>query len=156
FLDVVSSRDAADIYPALVTHWKDARRLVPGSKELATRLSDRSSWPRIDDFVQNMSYVDTVTYLTNDITVKGDRASMHGRLRSRSRHPLEGRAPAGAGIEGARHPPQRPLLLAPDRRFRPEHDLPGYRDLSYQRHHGEGRPGQHAREPRIARPFPGP
>lgn len=84
FLEVMAAGDAGDIYPSLVTHWKDSTRLVPGSRELATRLSDRDAWPRLPDFVQTMIYLDTMTYLPDDIMVKVDRAAMHASLESRA------------------------------------------------------------------------
>ena len=41
-----------------------------------TVLSDRQGWTQLPDFTQRMMYLDTVTYLPNDILVKVDRASM--------------------------------------------------------------------------------
>lgn len=73
------------IYRSLNSHWKEPASVVLGSREPPTTLSDKSRWANVGDFTQGMMYLDTVTYLPDDILTKVDRASMAVSL--------EGRAP---------------------------------------------------------------
>jgi asparagine synthase (glutamine-hydrolysing) len=57
--------------------------LLPGASELPIAISDRASWPRIDDYIERMMYFDQVSYLPDDILVKVDRASMAVSLEAR-------------------------------------------------------------------------
>ncbi len=50
--------------------------MVLGGSEPVTILTDRSRWAHVMDFHQQMMFLDTVTYLPDDILVKVDRASM--------------------------------------------------------------------------------
>jgi asparagine synthase (glutamine-hydrolysing) len=76
---------AEDLYARLVYHWRDAFSLVSGAETRTTALDAHDELARIDSFVQRMMYLDTVTYLPDDILVKVDRATMAVSL--------EGRAP---------------------------------------------------------------
>lgn len=71
------------MYKGLVSQWKHPETLVLGSEEPPTVLSDRQQWASLPKFTQRMMYLDTVTYLPNDILVKLDRASMGVSLESR-------------------------------------------------------------------------
>jgi asparagine synthase (glutamine-hydrolysing) len=64
------------MYTKLVSHWKEPEALVVGGSEPLTTLSDRQCWAQLPNFTQCMMYLDTVTYLPNDVLVKVDRASM--------------------------------------------------------------------------------
>ena len=81
--EVVGVRDAETMYLRLVSHWKSPSSVVPGSREPTTALTDRTQWPATEDFTERMMYLDTVTYLPNDILVKVDRAAMSVALESR-------------------------------------------------------------------------
>jgi asparagine synthase (glutamine-hydrolysing) len=72
-----------ELYYDLISHWKDPARIVIGAQEPATNLTDRSSWPLLASFIARMMYLDTVSYLPDDILVKVDRASMAVSLESR-------------------------------------------------------------------------
>jgi asparagine synthase (glutamine-hydrolysing) len=72
-----------ELYLNLVSHWKNPCFLVPGAVEPPTVLSDRKRWADLPDFVQRMMFLDTVTYLPDDILVKVDRASMGVSLECR-------------------------------------------------------------------------
>ena len=72
------------MYRELVSHWRQPEHVVLGAREPMTILSDRSRWPALPTFTQRMMYLDTVTYLADDIMVKVDRASMGVSLESRA------------------------------------------------------------------------
>ncbi len=71
------------MYRGLVSHWKEPESLVLGSIEPPTTLTDPKKWARLRDFTQRMIFLDTVTYLPDDILTKVDRASMGVSLEAR-------------------------------------------------------------------------
>ena len=76
-------RDRESVYRQLVSYWPESDSIVLGASGLATALSARSAWPVLSDFVSEMMYVDTLTYLPDDILTKVDRASMGVSLEAR-------------------------------------------------------------------------
>ncbi|HEY3198784.1 MAG TPA: asparagine synthase (glutamine-hydrolyzing) [Nitrospirales bacterium] len=80
---VLSAEDQAALYRQLVSHWTIPAAVVLGASEPMTILSDRTRWSHLEDFRQQMMFVDTVTYLPDDILVKVDRASMGVGLEAR-------------------------------------------------------------------------
>ena len=80
---LLGARRPEDIYLDLVSIWKEPTRLVLGSQEPATILNDPVQWPELRDFEQRMLYLDTMTYLPDDILVKVDRAAMGVSLETR-------------------------------------------------------------------------
>ncbi|NMG08830.1 asparagine synthase (glutamine-hydrolyzing) [Brasilonema sp. UFV-L1] len=80
---VLAVSDPEAMYAGLVSHWKEPEAIVIGSCEPATVVSARQSWAQLPDYTQRMMYLDTVTYLPDDILVKVDRASMGVSLESR-------------------------------------------------------------------------
>lgn len=80
-LDVGS---AEAMYRELVTHWHEPAGMVIGGHEPDTVLTVREGWPDVPTFVQRMMYLDVVSYLSDDIMVKVDRASMGVSLESRA------------------------------------------------------------------------
>ncbi|MGH9661267.1 MAG: asparagine synthase (glutamine-hydrolyzing) [Bryobacteraceae bacterium] len=79
--EVITAASPDAMYLALVSQWKDPARIVLGAREPRTQLS-RGSGDAFN-FVQRMMYLDTVTYLPDDILVKMDRASMSASLEAR-------------------------------------------------------------------------
>lgn len=71
------------IYLDLVSLWKDPRRLSLGTPEPATLLNDPHQWPELREFEHRMMYLDTVSYLPDDILTKVDRAAMGVSLETR-------------------------------------------------------------------------
>jgi asparagine synthase (glutamine-hydrolysing) len=80
----LQARTRADLYRRLVSQWHDPAAAVLHGAEPPTAISDDARWPRFRDFTAAMMYVDLVTYLTDDILVKVDRASMAVGLESRA------------------------------------------------------------------------
>ena len=76
-------RKFEELYLRLISHWKDTVNLVPGAEEPLTSLTDSTQWAELADNMQRMQYLDTVSYLPDDILVKVDRAAMGVGLETR-------------------------------------------------------------------------
>lgn len=72
-----------ELYRTLVSHWDEPAVLVPGSREPDSPLSDPSVAALVPDQIERMQYLDTITYLPDDILTKVDRASMAVSLEAR-------------------------------------------------------------------------
>lgn len=83
-LRLLSVRSLDDLYVALVTEWTDAEMVVLHASSAATPLSDRTTWPQLNDPVHRMMALDGLTYLPDDILVKVDRAAMAVSLETRA------------------------------------------------------------------------
>lgn len=66
-----------------LTHWQQPTRLVLGTCEPPTILTQRGAWPDASGLVERLSYLDLAFYLPEDILVKVDRASMAVSLEAR-------------------------------------------------------------------------
>ena len=75
--------DADAIYRRQHTHWADPAALVIEGKEPLGLPFDDSLSSTIPNFVQRMQFLDTMTYLPDDILTKVDRASMAVGLEAR-------------------------------------------------------------------------
>lgn len=71
------------LYKGIVSHWQKPEALLVEGSEPATALTNPEIWAELPDFVQRMMYLDTISYLPNDILVKVDRASMGVSLEAR-------------------------------------------------------------------------
>lgn len=80
---VADAGSAEEVYGRLVSHWTDPAGLVPGSRLPPTVHDDASAWPRTGGLVAQMTAVDAVTYLPDDVLVKVDRAAMAVSLETR-------------------------------------------------------------------------
>jgi asparagine synthase (glutamine-hydrolysing) len=81
--EILTVSDVEAMYMNIVSHWKQPTRLVPGSSEPRTILTDARAWANLPGIIQRMMYLDAVTYLPDDILVKVDRASMGVSLEAR-------------------------------------------------------------------------
>ncbi|HYP67630.1 MAG TPA: asparagine synthase (glutamine-hydrolyzing) [Thiobacillaceae bacterium] len=81
--EILAVRRPEEIYLGLVSHWKQPAGVVVGGFEPPTILTDRGHWAELPDFEQRMMYLDTVTYLPDDILTKVDRAAMGVSLETR-------------------------------------------------------------------------
>lgn len=72
---VLSDRDPEGLYNYMVSYWKDAGELLP---QLRTELQFERRLPRPwpGNYPEMAMYIDTLTYLPDEILVKVDRASM--------------------------------------------------------------------------------
>jgi len=80
---VLPASDIISMYRTLTSHWTEPSLVALGAQEPLTALTDSCSWPQLADPVSLMMYLDTVTYLPDDILVKLDRASMSVGLEAR-------------------------------------------------------------------------
>jgi asparagine synthase (glutamine-hydrolysing) len=76
---VVGARDPADFYLHLVSQWRPDRHPVIGADGAGHPVMA----PAFDDFRNTMLFMDTVTYLPDDILTKVDRAGMSVSLEGR-------------------------------------------------------------------------
>jgi len=81
--ELLTLPNAEHLYRRLVSFWDQPEALVIGGQEPATVLTDASQWANLPNFIQHMMYLDTLTYLPDDILVKVDRAAMSVGLESR-------------------------------------------------------------------------
>jgi asparagine synthase (glutamine-hydrolysing) len=81
--DILAVRNAEEIYWGLVSHWKQPAQIVRGATEPATALTDARQWADVPDLIHRMMYLDSITYLPDDILTKVDRAAMGVSLETR-------------------------------------------------------------------------
>lgn len=81
--EILPSGSPEEMYLRLVSHWKEPHKIVPGSHEPHTALTDQTQWADLADLESRMMYLDQVTYLPDDILVKVDRAAMAVSLETR-------------------------------------------------------------------------
>ncbi|AMS21023.1 asparagine synthetase B [Pseudomonas synxantha] len=80
---VLGIASGEDFYHQLNSHWDDPASVVIGAHEPETLFTDKVTWPVTDSFEHWMMAMDMQTYMTDDILVKVDRASMAVSLESR-------------------------------------------------------------------------
>jgi asparagine synthase (glutamine-hydrolysing) len=76
--------DPVDMFARMSVHDATSSRFVPGARPLQTVLNDRSGWPQLREPLQAMMYLDLIGFMSDDILVKVDRASMGVSLEVRS------------------------------------------------------------------------
>lgn len=83
-LEGVNSFD--DLYLSLVTEKHHLSKILKfqRTKQPLYMLNDKDQWPSLDNNIERMMALDTLTYLTDDILVKVDRASMSSSLELRA------------------------------------------------------------------------
>lgn len=79
---VLAVRSPEDMYRNLVTHWEPGTVVLDGYEPL-TALTNKEYHAELKSFVQQMQYLDTISYLPDDILVKVDRAAMGVSLETR-------------------------------------------------------------------------
>jgi asparagine synthase (glutamine-hydrolysing) len=79
----VIAEDETGFYKKLTSQWDGAWALVPGAEEPNGDLSDLAIRSRFSNEVSWMQYLDTLSYLPDDILTKVDRASMAVSLEAR-------------------------------------------------------------------------
>ena len=75
--------EASSFYRQVISLWLDPARIVKGGSEPKGLLEDPRVRDLVPNFVERMQYLDTLTYLPDDILTKVDRASMAVSLEAR-------------------------------------------------------------------------
>ncbi len=81
--DVVRQGVGESYYHSLVSHWKNPEEIVIGGKEPLTLFNNSENSPALPGLRERMMYLDSMTYLPDDILTKVDRASMAVSLEAR-------------------------------------------------------------------------
>ena len=74
---------AEDLYMRLLSEWQHPEELVIGGQEPPTLLTSPQLWPALPGLQERMIYLDSLTYLPDDILTKVDRAAMGVSLETR-------------------------------------------------------------------------
>jgi asparagine synthase (glutamine-hydrolysing) len=77
------SESPMEMYAGMASHWPDPERLVAGAANLRPLHMIEDQWLTMPEFERQAIYLDTITYLPNDILVKLDRATMACGLEGR-------------------------------------------------------------------------
>jgi asparagine synthase (glutamine-hydrolysing) len=80
---VFSSQQPLELYRELVSIWKNPTEIVLNSQEPETIVTHPPDWLNQIDLADRMMYLDSMSYLPDDILVKVDRAAMAVSLESR-------------------------------------------------------------------------
>lgn len=83
--EIIGVADYNDFYQRMVSHWKNPDNLVIGGKEPIYAFNNRNTKYDLKelDIYHQMMYLDSITYLPDDILVKVDRAAMNVSLETR-------------------------------------------------------------------------
>ena len=81
--ELFAAESSEAMYLRLVSHWKTPDRVVIGAKEPRTHFSDSQAWADIPELVHRMMFLDSLSYLPDDILAKVDRAAMGVSLETR-------------------------------------------------------------------------
>ncbi|WCE07570.1 asparagine synthase (glutamine-hydrolyzing) [Pseudomonas sp. JBR1] len=80
--DVLAAANIDDLYRRLISHWQDPAQVVIGAEEPDTLLTT-NRLPSLNNGIERMMALDTMTYLPDDILTKVDRAAMFVSLETR-------------------------------------------------------------------------
>lgn len=81
--EILPADNPETIYRNLISHWKKPAEVVIGAAEPLTVFTESSPLSDLPDFGRKMMFLDTVSYLPDDILTKVDRASMAVSLEAR-------------------------------------------------------------------------
>jgi asparagine synthase (glutamine-hydrolysing) len=81
--ELLLAESPEEVYQNFASHWKRPTEVVLLSKEAPTIVTNPSQWAVLPEVAQRMMFLDLVTYLSDDILVKLDRASMGVSLEAR-------------------------------------------------------------------------
>ena len=81
--EVIDSKSKEEIYYKLISQFRNDLPLLNKNIEPKVLQNNSNDWPLGLDFTERMMFVDTLTYLPDDILVKVDRASMSVGLETR-------------------------------------------------------------------------
>jgi asparagine synthase (glutamine-hydrolysing) len=82
--DMLSSRNIDDVYDGLVSHWKNPFEIVIGCTSQLDTINESMKILDFNNPENKMMYLDSITYLPDDILTKVDRAAMGVSLETRA------------------------------------------------------------------------
>ncbi|WP_300464795.1 asparagine synthase (glutamine-hydrolyzing) [Desulfobacula sp.] len=74
--EIISCKTPTDLYTNMVTQWKNPETVVIDNGTIGNGHGYLQTCPQLDDYTHMMMYMDMVSYLSDDILAKVDRASM--------------------------------------------------------------------------------
>ena len=80
---VLTAEAPESLHLEMVSHWKQPAEIVLGAQEPLTAVTDHRRHLPVAEYEPRMMYIDSLTYLPDDILVKLDRASMAVSLEAR-------------------------------------------------------------------------
>jgi asparagine synthase (glutamine-hydrolysing) len=80
---VLRAKDDDAVYRAVTALWESPEDVVPGARCVPDAGDDETLAGSLPNFLDRMQYLDTITYLPDDILTKVDRASMAVSLEAR-------------------------------------------------------------------------
>jgi asparagine synthase (glutamine-hydrolysing) len=80
---LLPSESPMEMYASMASHWFKPERVVAGASALRPLHMIEDQWLKLPEFERQAIYLDTITYLPNDILVKVDRATMAFGLEGR-------------------------------------------------------------------------
>lgn len=80
---LLASEGPMEMYASMASHWSEPERVVPGAAASRPLRVIEDQWLKLPEFERQAMYLDTITYLPNDILVKLDRATMAFGLEGR-------------------------------------------------------------------------
>ena len=80
---LLASEGPMEMYASMASHWFEPERVVAGATPLRPLHMIEDQWLKLPEFERQAMYLDTITYLPNDILVKLDRATMAFGLEGR-------------------------------------------------------------------------
>lgn len=81
--DILGLKNVDEVYRKLTSHWHDPGEVLLNAVDPMMTFQDPSLHADIPNFVERMMFLDTISYLPDDILVKMDRASMGVSLEAR-------------------------------------------------------------------------
>jgi asparagine synthase (glutamine-hydrolysing) len=79
----VMTQNEDETYLSLLSHWHHPEEIINGGREPESIVVSPATHNFMPDYIERMQYVDTLTYLPDDILTKVDRASMAVSLEAR-------------------------------------------------------------------------
>jgi asparagine synthase (glutamine-hydrolysing) len=80
---LLPSESPVEMYAGMASHWSAPESVVAGAAALRPLHMIEDQWLKLPEFERQAIYLDTITYLPNDILVKLDRATMAFGLEGR-------------------------------------------------------------------------
>lgn len=80
----INAENSLELFVRMMHRHKDMNQLVLGAGMSDTPLTRKNEWVDFDDSIMGMMLIDACCYLTDDILVKVDRASMANSLEARA------------------------------------------------------------------------